>query len=64
VFAAKAVPLKLIGLIERDAAFHEGEWADVQNTIPAGKRRDFAFYREFLMGVVSKLEPLWAEDTP
>jgi len=64
VFAAKEVPLNLLGLIERDAPFHRGEWADVQNTIPAGKPRDFEFYREFLLRVVAKLEPLWVEDTP
>jgi Nucleotidyl transferase AbiEii toxin, Type IV TA system len=64
MFDAKSVPLKLLGLIEKHSFFHEGEWPDVRNTIPTSKRMDFEFYREFLMDVVSKLEPLWAEDTP
>ena len=64
VFAAKDVPLALLGRIENDLSFHEGEWDDVTNSLPTGIPTDFEFYTDFVMRIVRQLESLWVEDTP
>lgn len=64
VFAAKDVPLELLGRIESDLSFHEGEWDDVTNALPTGIPTDFEFYTNFVMRIVRQLESLWVEDTP
>ncbi len=64
VFEAKDVPLKLLALIEEDLPFHEGEWDDVTNSMPARKTTHFEFYTDFVLAAVRELEPLWIEDAP
>ena len=64
VFAAKDVPLRLLGLIEDELRFHEGEWDDVRNSMPADKPTAYEFYTDFVMAVVRRLQPLWMEDPP
>ena len=64
VFAAKEVPLRLIGLLVGYREFHEVDWAEVLNAMPAGKHRDFGFYFEFVLAEARKLEPLWMKDSP
>lgn len=64
VFAAKAVPLRLLSLIEQDVSFHEGDWDDVTNTLPADRPAEFSFYSDFVIRIVRQLEPLWNEELP
>jgi hypothetical protein len=64
VFAAKDVPLRLLGRIEGELGFHEGEWDDVRNSIPPGRPMEFQFYADFVVRIVERLEPIWMEDAP
>jgi hypothetical protein len=60
IFAAKDVPLKLIGLIGNYREFHRLDWPSVEATVIKGLK-PFDFYFDYLLGVVRKLEPLWKE---
>ena len=64
VFAAKDVPLRLLANLERDVEFHEAEWDDVRNSIPADRPADYGYYAEFVLRIVKRLEPLWDVDLP
>lgn len=58
IFAAKSVPLNLIGLIARYRDFHEQDWASVENSVKE-KLQPFDFYVSFVIAEGKKLEPLW-----
>ena len=60
VFAAKKVPLHLLGKISKTRQFHEAEWAGVRDSI-AGGQEDFGFYFESVVKTVGELESLWVE---
>jgi predicted nucleotidyltransferase component of viral defense system len=64
VFAAKDVPLRLLANLERDVEFHEAEWDDVRNSIPADRPAEFSYYSVFVLRIVRQLEPLWNVDLP
>lgn len=64
VFAAKDVPLRLLANLERDVEFHEAEWDDVRNSIPADRPAEFSYYFEFVLRLVRQLEPLWNVELP
>ncbi len=58
VFAAKEVPLELMGLIAKYREFHRQDWPSVEATVGRELKR-FDFYFEYVLGVVKKLETLW-----
>ncbi len=64
MFAAKDVPLRLLGLLANYRDFHRQDWARVCDAIPATANKDFELYFEFVLGVVKRLKPLWDVDTP
>lgn len=63
-FGQKAVPMRLIGDLRSHIEFHEQDWPQVLNAIPAHKPREFGFYTDFVVAEARKLEILWDEDTP
>lgn len=60
VFAAKHVPLRLLGLIEGTRDFHEQDWPSVV-TSSKGVVLDFSYYFDFCVAESRKLEALWEE---
>jgi predicted nucleotidyltransferase component of viral defense system len=62
MFAAKEVPLRLLGKIAEQRAAHEKDWQAVLDSVPpSSKPRDFVFYFEFVVQYVGRLEALWVE---
>jgi predicted nucleotidyltransferase component of viral defense system len=60
IFAAKRVPLSLLGLIVRYREFHGQDWARVVDTVKPGvKLEAFDFYFEYVLALVEGLQPLW-----
>jgi len=58
IFAAKEVPLQLLGLIEKYREFHRQDWPSVEATV-GRELKSFDFYFDFVLGMVKKLESLW-----
>ena len=58
IFAAKKVPLDLLGQIAAYREFHSGDWASV-TAATSGDLRDFDYYFDEVLSQVSKLEALW-----
>jgi predicted nucleotidyltransferase component of viral defense system len=58
IFAAKEVPLELMGLIKKYREFHQQDWPSVEATV-GPELKHFDFYFDYVLGVVKKLEPLW-----
>jgi len=58
IFAAKNVPLELMGLIESYREFHRLDWPSVEATV-TGKLKPFDFYFDYVLGIVQKLESFW-----
>lgn len=63
-FGQKEVPLALLGGLREHLDFHEQDWPQVLNSIPAHKPRGFGFYADFLLAETRKLQPVWGVDTP
>lgn len=63
-FDQKHVPLRLIGILADYCDFHEEDWPQVLNAIPARKPREFGYYADFVVAETRKLEPLWDVDLP
>ncbi len=60
MFAAKEVPLSLIGQICEFRDFHQQGFPSLRETVLPGRRLEsFDFYFDFVLGVVAELEPLW-----
>ncbi len=60
IFAAKEVPLELLGLIEKCREFHRQDWPSVEATVDQ-KLKPFDFYFDYVLSVVEQLESLWIE---
>lgn len=58
IFAAKEVPLSLIGRIHESRAFHSPDWDNVRTSV-SGDLREFDFYFDFVVAETQKLESLW-----
>jgi hypothetical protein len=58
IFAAKEVPLALMGLTEKYREFHRQDWPSVEATVDQ-ELKPFDFYFDYVLGVVKKLESLW-----
>jgi hypothetical protein len=60
VFAAKRVPMELLGLIRMYRDLHEHDFPAVRDTVKAGvDLREFAFYFDFVVDLTERLEALW-----
>lgn len=63
IFAAKHVPLSLLGKAVGQREFHRLDWPAVVNT--AGERvEEFDFYFDYVLSLVERLKPLWIEEPP
>jgi len=60
VFAAKEVPLSLLGRIENQREFHRPDWPAVRGAV-AAPIEDFDFYFEFVLSAIEPLHALWME---
>lgn len=63
-FGQKEVALELLGSLREYLDFHEQDWQQVLNSIPAHKPREFGFYADFVLAETRKLQPVWDVDTP
>jgi predicted nucleotidyltransferase component of viral defense system len=63
IFAAKAVPLRLLSQIQGQREFHRPDWAAVEQSASASLE-SFDFYYDFLENLVESLESLWIEEPP
>lgn len=60
VFAAKKVPLSLLNKLVEYRDFHRADWPGVLVTVRPGQQvQNFDFYFDFVLSLISKLEPLW-----
>lgn len=57
-FAAKSVPLQLIGKIHAQREFHRPDWPAVQNSV-RGPLKEFDYYFDFVVERTGALEALW-----
>jgi predicted nucleotidyltransferase component of viral defense system len=60
VFAAKNVPLALLGMIDSQREFHRTDWPAVRAAV-SGTLEDYDFYFDFVVDQVSGLQSLWVE---
>jgi len=59
VFHAKDVDLILLPRIADCRTFHEDQWEATRSSLAAEAAQDFAYYFDFVMREVSRLETLW-----
>lgn len=55
IFAAKKVPVSLVGLIQNYRAFHVADWPAVEESI-SGPHEDFDFYFDFVVSLAERLQ--------
>jgi len=60
IFAAKEVPLSLIGQIASYREFHRADWPKVEQAV-AEQLLPFDDYFDFVLAETAKLQPLWKE---
>lgn len=60
IFAAKEVPLSLLGKIAEQREVHRPDWPAVEAAV-AERLRDFDFYFEFVVQLLDRLKSLWVE---
>jgi hypothetical protein len=60
VFAAKEVPIMLLGELPSSREFHRVDWPAVQDTVSA-PLQPFDFYFDFVIHETKSLEPFWKE---
>jgi len=58
IFAAKEVPLALLGRIKDQREFHRPDWDSVKASV-RDETRDYDFYFEFVTGQVALMKALW-----
>lgn len=62
MFDAKKVPLTLLALIGVHREFHRSDFQAVRATVKPGvSLKEFDYYFEFVLEIVSRLKPLWHE---
>lgn len=60
IFAAKQVPLSLLGKLGEYREVHRADWPDVISSV-VGSIQPFDFYFDYVLEQVKRLEPLWIE---
>jgi hypothetical protein len=58
IFAAKEVPLQLLGNIGAFREFHRPDWESVRTSTKA-QLKDFDYYFDFVVNLVSSMKSLW-----
>jgi hypothetical protein len=62
VFAAKKVPLFLLGKIDEAREFHREDFISVKDTvINSAELKDFDYYFDYVIDICKALKPLWIE---
>lgn len=61
IFAAKEVPLGLLGKIKNQREFHRPDWDSVKTSSNDDKLAEFDFYFDFVAEQVSSMKALWEE---
>jgi hypothetical protein len=62
IFAAKRVPLQLLGKVQNYREFHRPDFVAVANTVkPSTKLKDFDFYFDYVVTICETLKSLWKE---
>ncbi len=65
IFAAKRVPLALLGRIPAYRDYHRHDFVSVEATVkPHVKLKDFDFYFDYVVAAIEPLQPLWVEQPP
>lgn len=60
IFAAKRVPLNLIGKIKDYKEYHRPDFVSVKDTVqPSFDLREFDYYFDYVVDRCRELEPLW-----
>lgn len=60
IFAAKEVPLSLLGKVAGQREMHRPDWPAVEAAV-AEILKGFDFYFDFVVGLIATLDPLWVE---
>ena len=60
IFAAKEVPLSLLGSIREQREFHRPDWKTVEDAV-SGPIEPFDYYFDFVLSEVDRLHALWKE---
>jgi len=60
IFAAKEVPISLLGKLAEQRDFHRNDWPNVRTTV-AEPLEEFDFYFDFVLHEVESLHSLWME---
>jgi hypothetical protein len=63
IFAAKHVPLELLGSINEQRDFHVLDWPSVETSI-SGKHSDFDTYFDFVVSLASELQAVRIKQSP
>jgi len=58
IFAAKQVPLSLLGGIMEQREYHRTDWPSVQMTT-SGELEEFDYYFDFVVREIEALHALW-----
>ena len=58
IFAAKEVPLSLLGKLAEQRDFHRNDWPNVRTTV-AENLEEFDFYFNFVLEELERLHPFW-----
>ena len=61
IFAAKEVPLKLLGKIKDQKEFHRPDWDSVKISSNNDKLAEFDYYFNFVVEQVNSMKALWEE---
>ena len=64
IFAAKEVPLRLLGKIKDQKEFHRPDWDSVKASSNDDKLSEFDDYFDFVAEQVNSIETLWEEQPP
>jgi predicted nucleotidyltransferase component of viral defense system len=61
IFAAKEVPLKLLGKIKNQKEFHRPDWDSVKISSNNDELAEFDYYFDFVVEQVNSMKTLWEE---
>lgn len=62
IFQAKKVPLELLGKINQYREYHREDFIAVENTVKQrDKLKDFDFYFDYVLEIISELKTFWKE---
>jgi len=61
IFAAKEVPLTLLGRIKDQREFHRPDWDSVKTSSNNPNIAEFDYYFDFVVGEVNSMKTLWEE---